>query len=78
MNSKISCMHIQVYNWLNFERQVMTILSINSIFFKLETQNLSIRSTIKTVLRISKNRLFEAFFIDKHFCEKFRACNYMA
>ena len=38
--------------WANFRRKIKTILFINDTFFKLETQNLNVRSTIKGVLRI--------------------------
>ena len=51
----------------------MTILAINSTFFKLETQNLNVRSTTKTVLGIKQKKknnkiiLEPGAFFDKQF-----------
>ena len=39
--------------WANFRRMILTILSINPKFLKLETEK-DVRSTTKTVLGIAK------------------------
>ena len=51
-NSK-GCVKIQDFGE-NLITKILTILSINFTFFKLETQNLNVRSSTKTVLRVSK------------------------
>ena len=53
------------------------ILSINFTLFKLETKNSNVRSTTKTVLRISKNCLEPDAFSDKQFCENYWALTFL-
>ena len=51
----------------------------NSTFLNLEAQNQNVRSTTKTVLRISKEIFLEpSAFSDKQFCENCKACNLFA
>ena len=56
-------------------RKIQTILSINSTFLKLETQNLNVRSITKN---FGGKLLEQGAFSDKQFCENYRACNYFA
>ena len=63
-------------------RKIRTILSVNSTFRKLEAQNQNVRSTTKTVFKVSKkiqkNFLKPGAFSGKQFCENCRACNFFA
>ena len=57
-----------------------TILSINFIFLKLEFQNLNVRSTTETVLRITKKKLKARGFFGQALLRKLPgpACNFIA
>ena len=61
----------------NMMEKVRIILLIDSTCFKPETQNLYVRSTTKTVLRIYKD-LEQDAFLDKQFFENCQAYNFIA
>ena len=53
---------------VKFKKKISTILSINSIFFKLETQKSNVRSTknsFKNIKKSKKNSLGPDAFLDK-------------
>ena len=58
--------------------------NINLTLFDLETQNLKVRSITETVLeklikeKKKKNCLEPDAFLDKQYCENWRACNFCA
>ena len=49
--------------WANFRKKIMTILSVNSTFFKLETQNQNVKWITKTVIKKLKLFRTRCFFI---------------
>jgi len=62
---------------------ILTILSINSTFFKLEAQKLkhqiNYKDSFKNIKKILKFFFFKpGAFSDKQFCKNYQVCNFFA